>query len=288
MNYSEEVQQLTSLFTQHRNSINIYTEDNDKDKKFYVTLLKRLLEGTRVTINDIIPLGSSDDVVKACILDNDFNPKLYIVDGDIHLMTSPKQSHDNLYVLDRYCIENYVIDADSFYKVYDDLDYEHTVEDIKRLANYDEIMNDAVSPFMELFYHFAVSQSIQNVFILKDASQFMGGEGKIIDAKIDQEKGFVINDVCKNTGLSEVDFNACLESFRSSFPMTRDSLIRFVSGKDYLIPYITNSCKARLAQSIGIKKEGWKYQFAKHCDLTPLNALKEKIINAVSLVVPLT
>ena len=282
MNYSEEVQQLTSLFTQHRNSINIYTEDNEKDKKFYVTLLKRLLDGTNVIINDIIPLGSSDDVIKACVTDSDSNPKLYIVDGDIHLMTAPKQSQDNLFVLDRYCIENYVVDAVSFYKVYDDLDYEHTLEDIKRLANFEEIMNDAVIPFMELFHHFAVSQSTQNVCVLKDASQFMGRDGKIERLKIDQEKTSVINNVCENTGLPKADFNAYLESFKSSFPMTRDNLIKCVSGKDYLIPYITNSCKYRLSQTIGLKKEGWKYQFVKHCDLAPLNSLKLKILDAVN------
>lgn len=282
MNYSEEVQQLTSLFTQHRNSINIYTEDNEKDKKFYVTLLKRLLDGTGVTVNDIIPLGSYDDVVKACAVDTDSNPKLYIVDGDIYLMTSPKQSQDNLFVLDRYCIENYVIDADSFYKVYDDLDYEHTIDEIKRLANFEEIMDDAVIPFMELFHHFAVSQTTQNVFILKDAYQFMGRDGKIESSKIDQEKSFVINDVCKNTCLPKADFNTYLETFKSSYPMTRDNLIKCVSGKDYLIPYITNCCKSRLSQNIGLKKEGWKFQFVKHCDLSPLNSLKQKILDTVN------
>lgn len=281
MNYSEEVQQLTSLFTQHRNSINIYTEDNNKDKKFYVTLLKRLLDDTSVIINDIIPLGSSDDVFKACSLDKDTNPKLYIVDGDIHLMTSPKPHQDNLYVLDRYCIENYVIDAESFYKVYDELDYEHSLEDIKRLANFDEIMNDAVKPFMELFHHFAVSQIIQNVFILKDASHFMGQDGKIMNSQIDKEKNFIINDIAAKTDCHEADFNTHLESFRKAFPITRDNLVKCVSGKDYLIPYITNSCKYRLSQSLGIKKEGWKYQFAKYCDLTPLTALKNKIVDVV-------
>lgn len=286
MNYSEEVQQLTSLFTQYRNSINIYTEDNVKDKKFYVTLLRRLLDDTSVTINDIIPIGSSDNVVKACALDDDPNPKLYIIDGDINLMTTPKQSQNNLFVLDRYCIENYIIDADSFYKVYDELDYEHTIEDIKRLANYDEIMNEAVEPFMELFHHFAVSQTIQNVFILKDASQFMGKDGKINSSKIDQEKSFIINDVFQNTGLPESDFNAHLESLRFLFPMTRDNLIKCVSGKDYLIPYITNSCKYRLSQSIGLKKEGWKYQFAKHCNLASLDELKVKILELVDSAIP--
>jgi hypothetical protein len=86
--------------------------------------------------------------------------------------------------------------------VYDSLDYEHSLEEIKRLANFDDIMNEAVTPFMELFYHFAVSQFVQNVFILKDASHFMGKDGKIKSPKIDREKAFIINDVVANKSVA--------------------------------------------------------------------------------------
>lgn len=279
--YPSEAKQLTSVFTQYRNSINIYTEDNDKDKKFYVTLLKRLLQDTDVVINDIIPLGSCDEVIAGCSKDNDPNPKLYIVDGDIHLMTTPKEKIDNLFILDRYCIENFIIDEDAYYKMYDEIDYEHSIDEIKILANFDEIIDHAVVPFMELFQNFAVSQNIQGVFILKDANQFMNSNGEVDNSKIEAEKNFVVKDVCSHAGISESEYYSYLDGIVTLFPSSRENLLKYVSGKDYLIPYIVRSCKSKLSQSIGIKKEGWKYQFAKYCNIAPLSTLKEKIVNAV-------
>lgn len=48
IDFSTEVRQASTVFTQYRNTINIYTEDCGKDKKFYVTLFKRLLNDTDI------------------------------------------------------------------------------------------------------------------------------------------------------------------------------------------------------------------------------------------------
>lgn len=54
--YSKESLELTSEFKSYRNSVNIYTEDKEEDRQFYVRLLGRLLDGTGCQINDITPL----------------------------------------------------------------------------------------------------------------------------------------------------------------------------------------------------------------------------------------
>ena len=43
MDFSLEARQAATVFTEYRNTIDIYTEDCEKDKEFYVKLLKRLL-----------------------------------------------------------------------------------------------------------------------------------------------------------------------------------------------------------------------------------------------------
>ena len=63
IDFSTEVRQASTVFTQYRNTINIYTEDCGKDKKFYVTLFKRLLNDTDIIINDIYPLGNCTNVI---------------------------------------------------------------------------------------------------------------------------------------------------------------------------------------------------------------------------------
>lgn len=160
INRGIETRQIESVFYEYRNSITIYTEDCDKDKKFYVTLFKRLLGDTDIEINDIHPLGSCDEVIEACQNDKNSNPKLYIIDGDIFNMVSPRVEINHLFVLDSYCIENYVIDPDAYYKTYDELDHLHSEDEIRKLVDYNQMMGEAITPFMDLFRHFFIVKGI--------------------------------------------------------------------------------------------------------------------------------
>ncbi len=277
--YSTEARQLCSTFTQFRNSINIYTEDELKDKKFYRKLFNRLLEGTDIVINDVIPLGNCNQVIDICKKDNDSRPKLYIVDGDIHLMTTPKKSLPHLFVLDRYCIENYVIDKDAYYKVFNELDFEHELDEIRSLIDYDDMMIAAVNPLTNLFCHFAVCQETIGKFELKDIGCLLKN-GTIDIKKADYEMNYVKKRILDNSKkeISEEEFNLLLSSKMESFSCTYENLIKYVSGKDYLIPYILAYSKNKLKQSFGLPKGSWKYQFAKHCQLDSLEGLKKAII----------
>lgn len=275
--YSTAANQLCSIFTQFRNTINIYTEDEQKDVKFYKTLFSRLLDNTGVVINDITPLGGCNQVMEACRQDTDSHPKLYIVDGDIHLMTTPKKPLSHLYVLDRYCIENYLVDKESYYKVFDDLDSEHDEDTLKGLVNFDDMMKDAVNPMMSLFCHFAVSQDVLGVYCLKHVTQIMKG-GIIDGAKLIKEEMYVKNDVISNSGITSEDFDQLLLKKRTLYSATSKNLRIYVSGKSYLMPYVLEYTKKRLKQNIGITKECWKYHFSKYCQLEPLKGLKSAII----------
>lgn len=279
--YTTAANQLCSVFTQYRNTINIYTEDEQKDKKFYKTLFSRLLKNTGIVINDITPLGSCSHVIEACSQDTDSHPKLYIVDGDIHLMTSPKSKQSHLYVLDRYCIENFLIDKDSYYKVFDDLDFEHEEETIKELVDYDNMLNNAINPMMELFCHFAVSQDILGVFRLKHVTQIMKG-GMIDHTKLINEEAYVKNDVISHSGITSERFHQLLLEKQALYSATSENLQKYVSGKSYLMPYVIEYTKEILNQNIGITKEGWKYHFSKYCQLEPLEGLKMAIIQEVN------
>lgn len=281
MEYSSDARQLVSAFTQFRNSINVYTEDDDKDKKFYVTLLKRLFQGTGIIINDVTPLGCCDNVIEACRTDNDSFPKIYIVDGDIDLMVNPKAPIDHLFVLSRYSIENYVIDENAFYRVYDELDYKHDEQTLRTLVDFNSMMDCACVPLIGLFHHFAISQKNLNRFILKDISQVTNKDGEIDESRVLFEKEFVKQDVCRNSTITSEAFDQELSSFAAKFPASRETLLNVVSGKDYLLPYIQGYSMNKLSLKIGIKKEGWKYLYAKYCDLRPLSLLKDAIINEV-------
>ena len=276
----KEDRQLESVFYEYRNSINIYTEDCDNDKKIYVTLLKRLLSDTNIVINDIYPLGSCNEVVEACKMDKSSNPKLYIIDGDIFNMTSPRAAINHLFVLDSYCIENYVIDSDAYYKTYDELDHLHSDDEIRKLVDYDQMMGEAITPLMDLFRHFSLSKEFLDCFELKTATCIMNKEGVIDIDKIEKEKKVVQNDIIQG-GIDKNTFLSKLGEKEKMYPDNYTNLMKYVSGKSYLIPYIRDYTKKKLSLNLGLSKEGWKYLYSKNCQLDRLYPLKLAIIQEV-------
>ena len=141
LEFSSEQEQVASIFTAYRNDIDIYTEDENKDKPFYKKLFIRLLKDSGINIHDVYPLGSSDDVIEACQKDNDVTrKKIYIVDGDIYLMFNPKQVIPNLFVLDAYCMENLVIDEESVCNALCNFHGEKEYDEIKVLFQFDSLI----------------------------------------------------------------------------------------------------------------------------------------------------
>lgn len=277
--FSTEVRQASTVFTQYRNTINIYTEDCGKDKKFYVTLFKRLLNDTDIIINDIYPLGNCTNVINACRKDKSTSPKLYIIDGDIYNMSTPRDTEENLFVLDSYCIENYVIDEQAYYKVYNELDPVHSEDEIKKIINYSKMMEAAIAPFMRLFRYFSISKEVLDKFRLKSATCFLSNIGNIEISKIDDETANIVVQL-EDGGLSEQELSKAINEKNLLFPDRYENLLKYVSGKDYLIPYICKFSENKLSLSLGLRKEYWKYQYSKFCKLDRLEKLKTVIIDA--------
>lgn len=50
LEFSSEQEQVASIFTAYRNDIDIYTEDENKDKPFYKKLFIRLLKDSGINI----------------------------------------------------------------------------------------------------------------------------------------------------------------------------------------------------------------------------------------------
>lgn len=272
---------LSSLFYTYRNSINIYTEDENKDKKFYTLLFKRLLEGTGIVVNDIHPLGNCEQVIQHCKNDSDTTmPKIYIIDGDIYLMTTPRKAVKHLYVLDAYCMENKVIDEIAYYKLFENLDPYHELDEIKEKADYDTMMSEAEEPFMKLQCHMAVCKEIVKHHKGKSAQEVMAN-GSISETKLQRECNKIVNDIVTSSGTDKAEVEKAIKKKMKQYPASRKNLMKYVSGKDYLIVYIDAYTKKRLNAMSGQKKEFWKYHFLKYCDLTPLDGLKNAIINEV-------
>ena len=101
------------------NDIEIYIEDTcccivDA----YTELLRRIL-GDSYRLKNVFPLGGKNAVLKHYSehISKKDKPRLYIIDGDIDLLIGSEiKSGEGLFVLDRYCIENYLICEESIHE----------------------------------------------------------------------------------------------------------------------------------------------------------------------------
>lgn len=283
LEFSAEQAQVASLFTAYRNEIDIYTEDQDKDKAFYKKLFTRLLDGSGVTISDVYPLGSSRDVIDACQRDTDISrKKLYIVDGDIFILFSPKPPMQNLFVLDSYCMENMVIDENAICETLCNRIGTMEFDDLKSAYDYAGLVNAHKDVLIELFFYKSIDQKYRGYFSLYSMGYYYDNNNCLDLNKIQNEKDTIRTNLITSGFLSEVDFEKELIQLRRNFPLTYETFHRIISGKDFLIHMINCHAKKSLNLNTGYNPNVWKYNLAQHCSLSRLSTLKAAIIAASS------
>jgi len=282
LDYNIEEKQLLSVFRQYRNDINIYTEDCAKDKSFYELLFKRLLDGTNVHISDIYPLGDCDSVVKASMQSKD-SRGIYVIDGDIYVIYAPKIPRENLFVLDSYCIENFVIDERSVVDTMFNLSGRiYKKERLKEMLDFTHAFDTIIQPIMDLFFLMSIERKYCHAFELKEYDRYTKKGGLFDIGKVQNEidtikKRLVPHVISRNVLVDEI------EMFKKMYPYNIANFLKIVSGKDYIIPFVKRYVCHKMNFKYQIPKEAWKFQFANYCDLkrlAPLKVVITKLANA--------
>ena len=281
LDFSLETRKAATVFTEYRNSIDIYTEDCGKDKVFYVELFKKLLADTDVVVNDIYPLGCKNTVVETCKNDMDNRrKKLYIVDGDIYLQFSKKINLPNLHVLDAYCIENYMVCEESIcymaYKLYARDSYEN----IKKLLDIPQILANITKPLIDLFFYYSIQKECMGRFDLKSVECYMNMSTCEIDMEKINNKIAEIKIGLLRNGFSEDKINVLIETGKNLFPYSKETLLTIVSGKDFIIPFFKHHIHKCINLAMRLSKEAWKLNLLDKCDLVRLESLKQSILSA--------
>lgn len=237
--YSNETRRLVSTFLTYRNEIDIYTEDEDKDKEFYNVLFSKLLND-EIKINDITPLGSKDNVIEHCKKDNSTTrKKVYIVDGDIAVINSQNNNIENLFVLNRYCIENYLFNENSICNfLYLNCGTKSEIT-IKDELKYDEWLENYSENLIELFFHFSIIDSNGGKFMLYNANKYHSKKGNDIEFNSSLVKSDIVT-LKKEilTLISEDKYIKQISELRNQWNYSSNNLITIISGKDYLIPIL--------------------------------------------------
>ena len=283
LKYNSESRKISSTFKAYRNDITIYTEDEEKDKEFYTQLLKRIL-GDRVMINDITPLGCKDNVIKYCFESNHLKCEAYIIDGDIKIVNdNQKISHPKLFILDRYCIENYLIDENSTIKyIYNNVGTQSEAK-IKESLNFDEWLLSFSEPFTNLFIHFAISDYFDIPYTLFNSIKYFAVKKNSITFNpklIEDDVNLLKNEAIRVKG--EYEYSKLLKILESKWQPNLDTLLKIVSGKNYLIPLLQLKTKEFKKIKSSETLEVCKINLVQHFDVTKLDNLKIFIENLVS------
>lgn len=105
------------VFYDEYNDIHFFVEDEDQEN-LYEVLLRKMFPG--LTIARIFPLGGKAAVIRdatECPQDETKPYRVYIVDKDFDDLLGSKVSEPHLFYLDRYCIENFLIDPSAIVEV---------------------------------------------------------------------------------------------------------------------------------------------------------------------------
>jgi|GEM_PF-1002953 len=287
LTFSLEQQQVSGIFYNNsQKGIIIYTEDTDTEHEFYVKFYKRLLEGTGITIDKVIQLGNCDTVQQACQDDTDVTfPKLYVIDGDIYLQYAPKESQDRLCVLDRYCIENYLIDEETVCAViqrFNPID----INEIKRNLNYSAILQEFSQNFIPIYYYYSLlSEENRKRRPAKTACFkhkkytffYRSSDNAYITANIEAFVSESRSELLQFPDIDNLYIDRKIHEKESAFPCCIETLVKIVSAKDDILPFLIDV----IAKSFHISKQSliiWKFNSADFYDTAPLNFLKDKII----------
>ena len=280
LNYPDNILPTLSLFFQHKNDIDIFIED-ENDEEFYKVLLSRL-KGKKTKINKVISLKGKQKVIDACRNDQTDRKRkrIYLVDGDLDLIFDNNIELTNLFILDRYCIENYLFEEDALLEILHDelmLDKKR----IKQVLTFDNWLKGISNPLIELFLHYSINHELQNG--KKTTSNSVGCLCKqqsnvtILDLEKINNSIEEMSEDLKNE-ITEEKYQEIIYNRREKWTSNTDTLIRIVSGKDYLLPLLFfRFTKFKTLGNISLTKEKLRFRLAKTCELKSLNRLKTEI-----------
>jgi hypothetical protein len=240
LGFNLEIQRLVSTFMTYRNDVDIYTEDEFKDKEFYSALIKKLVNPS-IKINDVTPLGSKQAVIERCRVElPNGRKKLFIVDGDINLING-KNSYllPNLYIHDAYCIENLLIDEQTVAKFIYIQCATKPESLIATELDYKNWLDQYTDRLIELFLNFAAVDNFGHNFTLNNAYRYhkLVGQNLIFDINaVDDEIKMIRSEILKIIPLAQ--YESEMTRLRTKWAKSEVTLTKICSGKDYLIPIV--------------------------------------------------
>lgn len=247
MERSKAAKYAASVFYEKFNDFDIYTEDTATGyPKIVASFLSSAL-GSTIALDRVFPLGQRGDVLKAARTRPSTGRRAaYIVDGDLYLLAGEREAiPNNVIVLPRYCIENFMLDEQAFI---DFMDEEHISQSKDNLRNGFDMkgwFTRSAANLKELFRYFAAAHHLHAEVATVSrgyGAVYSGGQGEIDEEKCQEVIDEIRNHLMGKYGDLEVE--KALEFVDRSIDPSQCFITKYVSAKDFSLPLLMLKMKA--------------------------------------------
>lgn len=270
------------VFFRNVNDIDIFIEDTSiESEKVCTILFSKIFEG-KYQIGKVFSLGGKTKVMEECEKrqTREDRIRLYVVDGDLDLLTGAiVPDYKGLLSLARYCVENFLIQENAIAEILDDEELKKSKEQILEEFGFDDWITTNEEILFNLFVEYAlvkkhcsneptVSYSVHKLAIPK--------EWGVVDIektnlRIETMSTSVINEI----GQERYDLEK-REIIERAKPFWSSKLIKYVSGKDYILPLAIMRMKK--ITKFDVNSKVLKVRLAKKADVEELKYAVENLL----------
>ena len=264
------------VFYAEFNEINFYVEDSEQEN-LYEVLLRGLFP--KIRIDRIFPLGGKEAVLQhATSGSDDTLPafRAYLLDKDFDDFLGGMVAHPNVFYLDRFCIENYLVDESAFVEIAVESQPRKRRKDLASMLDMRDRIRSTLDALRPLFVYFACVQrfslDLQNV---GSAPEMYCDPKRLWEpdpAVVVRYRSAVISEA-KRIGVSP-PLEDPIEDDRMEDARTADDHA-LVSGK-HLVAMMFHYLKSKC--SLGsITFDSFLYRLAKNCELSSLDGVAARV-----------
>ncbi|AHG65393.1 DUF4435 domain-containing protein [Advenella mimigardefordensis] len=274
-----------TVFHENFNDFDIYIEDTAPGyQKIFASLLNRAM-GDNVTIERVFPLGSRNRVIEMAsrepIGEIAKRPSVYLVDGDLYLLAGEIQNlPNNVVVLPRYCVENFLIEENALALIMDDEVPAETIEKLRRQFDYHGWLTRAETPLRELFIVFAIAHKLRSGIqtVCRGYSSICAdATGEIDQGKVRAICTEITDQLTAQFGPDNVA-RAHVE-IENSINKSKCFVSTYVSAKDFSLPLLI--ARMRSVTRSKAPNVNLKMRFSRICNTDPLR----EVVDAINKIV---
>ncbi len=267
-----------SVFHTQFNDVDFYVEDKDQQSLYY-SILSRLFSD--INIDRIFPLGGKPAVIDHARNNRSGRKAVYILDKDFDDLLGATVNLPTVFYLDRYCIENYVLEPLAISRFVVAERPRLTERRVQSEFDAADFIRLSISSLRVLFFNFFMVQkhnlALDNCALPVARFTFRNRHWEI-DARKVQE----YNDrVAKAARTARIDLSKEQKMYAAEFELRRRLVVgRNISGK-YLLALLLRRI-SRLFSVPGTSLDSATFRLAEYCELSALRDFREQVAKKLS------